>query len=93
MLSYCPYQNVSPGKHPAVYVQAGLNDNRVAFWEPLKWVARLRATNTGSNPIMLSMKVVGGHFGATGRYGWVKDKASEYCFVLSRMGLLEQKEK
>lgn len=87
MVAYSPYDNVKAQTYPALYVHAGLNDTRVAYWEPAKWVAKLRATKTDSNPLILRVNLDAGHDGASGRYGELEDLAFEYAFVLDQLGV------
>jgi oligopeptidase B len=65
-------------------VTSGVNDSRVAFWEPAKWVARLRATATGREPLLLKMNMGAGHGGASGRYERLREIAERYAFVLEQ---------
>lgn len=83
--SYSPYDNVAPRKYPAMLVTAGLNDPRVSYWEPAKWVAKLRALNTHSNVLLLKTDMGSGHFGPSGRYEGIKEVAFDYAFLLSRI--------
>jgi oligopeptidase B len=85
--SYSPYDNVAAKAYPHMLVTAGLNDPRVSYWEPAKWVARLRATKTDRNLLLLKTNMSAGHSGASGRYDYLKDVAFEYAFLLDRMGL------
>lgn len=82
MLSYSPYDNVEAKQYPHLLVQAGLNDPRVQYWEPAKWVAKLRATKTDSNLLLFKTEMEHGHGGATGRYDALKEVAFEFAFVL-----------
>lgn len=82
MRSYSPYDNVQPGKHPALLVTGGLNDPRVGFWEPAKWVARLRDGAEGTAPILLKTELGAGHGGASGRYNSWRDEALVLAFVI-----------
>ena len=82
MKSYAPYENVTAQPYPAIFVTAGLNDPRVSYWEPAKWVAKLRATNTGDHLLLLRTNLGSGHFGASGRYEYLKETAIEYAFLL-----------
>ena len=88
--SYAPYENVRPQAYPAMLVTGGLNDPRVGFWEPAKWVAKLRRTKTDANEIVLKTEMGSGHFGASGRYDLLKEIAFEYAFLLSRLGVAER---
>lgn len=82
MRSYSPYDNAVPGRHPALLVTAGLNDPRVGYWEPAKWVARLRDGADGELPILLKTKLGAGHGGASGRYDSWRDEALVLAFVI-----------
>ena len=82
MKSYAPYENVTPQVYPAMLVTAGLNDPRVSYWEPAKWVAKLRALRTNDRPLLLKTNLGSGHFGASGRYEYLKETAIEYAFLL-----------
>ncbi|PID45760.1 MAG: oligopeptidase B [Proteobacteria bacterium] len=91
MLSYSPYDNVCAQDYPAILVTAGLNDPRVQYWEPAKWVAKLRAHKTDSNPLYLHMHMGAGHFASSGRYAYLKDLAFDYAFILSQLGIADHK--
>ena len=80
--SYAPYENVTAQACPAMLVTAGLNDPRVSYWEPAKWVAKLRALKTNDRPLLLKTNLGSGHFGASGRYEYLKETAIEYAFLL-----------
>ena len=82
MKSYAPYENVTAQAYPAMFVTAGLNDPRVSYWEPAKWVAKLRALKTNDRPLLLKTNLGSGHFGASGRYEYLKETAIEYAFLL-----------
>lgn len=86
MGSYSPYDNVRPAPYPACYVTAGLNDPRVGYWEPAKWVARLRERTTSDAPIVLRTELVAGHGGRSGRYEAWEDEARVIAFVLAAVG-------
>jgi oligopeptidase B len=86
MASYSPYDNVRPEPYPAMLVTAGLNDPRVQYWEPAKWVAKLRATTTGGGPFLLKTQMGAGHGGRSGRYDAWRDEAEVLAFVLTRTG-------
>ena len=85
--AYAPYENVSAQAYPALLVIAGYNDSRVQYWEAAKWVAKLRATKTDDNPLLLKTELGAGHGGMSGRYQGLRDVALEYAFVLKVLGL------
>ena len=86
MLSYSPYDNVEEKEYPDLLVLAGLNDPRVQYWEPAKWTAKLRATKTGENVLLLKTNMGAGHGGSSGRYDYLKEKAFRYAFLIDRLG-------
>uniref|UniRef100_A0A7S1IYM7 Prolyl endopeptidase n=2 Tax=Eutreptiella gymnastica TaxID=73025 RepID=A0A7S1IYM7_9EUGL len=86
MNSYSPIDNVVAQAYPALLVTAGLHDPRVAFWEPAKWVATLRARKTDTNTILLKTDMTSGHFSASDRYKYLREKAIEFSFVLDQLG-------
>ena len=90
MLSYSPYDNVEAKIYPNLMVTAGLNDPRVQYWEPAKWVARLRATKTDDNLLLLRTNMGAGHGGASGRYDFLREVANDYAFFLKVLGLTER---
>ncbi len=81
MLAYSPYENVRAAPYPAMLITGGWNDPRVGYWEPAKWTARLRAVTTGTRPILLRIEMEGGHQGATGRTGALRERAFELAFL------------
>jgi oligopeptidase B len=87
MVAYSPYDNVSEQEYPAMLVTAGLNDPRVSFWEPAKWVARLRAVATTRGPLLLKTEMGAGHGGPSGRYNAWRDEAFVMSFVLDQLGV------
>jgi oligopeptidase B len=90
MRSYSPYDNVAPVSYPPMYVTAGLNDPRVGFWEPAKWVCELRATRTDERPPLLLWTELGaGHQGPSGRYEAWRDEARVQAFVLAAAGVAD----
>jgi oligopeptidase B len=74
-------------KYPAMLVRTSLNDSQVGYWDGVKWVAKLRATKTDKNPILLKVNMGAGHGGASGRYDALKDTAFDYAFMLRQWGL------
>ncbi len=87
MLSYSPYDNVAARPYPDMLVTASLYDTRVAYWEPAKWVAKLRALKTDDNVLLLKTDMGAGHGGASGRYSAIEEIAFEYAFIIDRLGL------
>lgn len=85
--SYSPYENISKKNYPRILVTAGLNDPRVHYWEPAKFVAKLRESKTDDNALLLKTEMGGGHGGRSGRYDWLKDLAFEYAFALDSVGI------
>ncbi len=85
MLSYSPYDNVRAQDYPAMLVLTGLHDSQVQYWEPAKWVARLRRANTGDAPILFRTQMEAGHGGASGRFKRFEDTALAYAFVLDQV--------
>jgi oligopeptidase B len=86
VLAYSPYDNVSPKHYPPILALAGLTDPRVTYWEPAKWVARLRASKTDHNLLLLRTNMDAGHGGAAGRFDALKEKATEVAFALKVTG-------
>lgn len=87
--AYAPYENIRAQAYPALLAVAGYNDSRVQYWEAAKWVAKLRATRTDDNLLLLKTEFGAGHGGMSGRYQALKDVALEYAFVLKVLGLAE----
>ena len=85
MMRYSPYDNVEPKAYPRLLVTSGINDSRVAFWEPTKWVARLRALKTDANPLLLKMNMGAGHGGSSGRYERLRETAFRYAFLIDQV--------
>lgn len=81
--SYSPYDNVTAQDYPPILVTGGLSDPRVTYWEPLKWVQKLRATMRGGGPVLLKMQMGAGHAGASGRFERLEEVALEYAFALA----------
>ncbi len=87
MLSYSPYDNVAPKRYPNMLVLAGLNDPRVAYWEPAKWTAKLRALKTDDNLLVLRTNMGAGHGGASGRFERLREVALQDAFIIDRLGV------
>lgn len=85
--TYSPYDNVAAREYPTMLVTAGLNDPRVSYWEPAKWVAKLRAMKKDSNVLLLKTDLESGHFGPSGRYEGIKEVAFDYAFLLNSLGV------
>ena len=84
--AYSPYDNVAPRPYPAILATGGLSDPRVTYWEPAKWVARLRPASTRGRPVLLKMNMEAGHAGAAGRFDDLKETTVEYAFALWAVG-------
>ena len=89
MKSYSPYENIEAKSYPNLLVTTGLHDSQVQYFEPAKWVAKLRATKTGNNVLMLKTDMDFGHGGASGRFDYLKDQALEWAFILKLEGIIE----
>lgn len=87
--SYSPYDQVKPQAYPPLLVTAGLNDPRVTYWEPAKWVARLRELKTDQNELLLKTNMGAGHGGKSGRFESLKETAEEFAFILWQLGVTE----
>jgi oligopeptidase B len=85
MLSYSPYDNVRPTAYPHILITTGLNDPRVAYWEPAKFAAKLREMKTDSNVLLLHTNYDAGHAGASGRYDYLKEVAIDFAFLIDRL--------
>lgn len=85
MKAYSPYDNVTEQRYPRLLITSGVNDSRVAYWEPTKWVARLRAKAVGTNPILLKMNMGAGHGGSSGRYERLRETAFRYAFIIDQV--------
>ena len=89
MKSYCPYTNVTRCAYPAMLVKTGLHDSQVMYWEPAKYVAKLRAMKTDTNPLLFKVNMGAGHGGASGRYDYLREVALDFAFVLTQSGIRE----
>ena len=90
ILSYSPYDQVTSQDYPPMLVTAGLNDPRVTYWEPAKWVAKLRDVKTDDNLLLMKTNMGAGHGGQSGRWNSLKETAEEYAFILWQMGMTEE---
>ena len=88
MLSYSPYDNLKPGPYPSMLVRTSLYDSQVMYWEPAKYVAKLRTLKIDQNPLLLLTNMQAGHGGASGRYDYLKEIAFDYAFLLRELGLV-----
>jgi len=89
MKSYCPYTNLERKAYPAILAKTGLNDSQVMYWEPAKYVAKMRTLKTDSNPLLLKTNMGAGHGGASGRYDYLREIALDYAFFLTQVGIGE----
>jgi oligopeptidase B len=89
MKSYCPYSNLERKAYPTMLVKTSLNDSQVMYWEPAKYVAKLRTLKTDSNPLLLKINMGAGHGGASGRYDYLREIALDYAFLLTQLGIRE----
>ncbi len=88
MLSYSPYDNLKPGAYPAILVKTSLNDSQVMYWEPAKYVAKLRTLKHDQNPLLLYTNMAAGHGGASGRYDYLREIAFDYAFILRTLSVV-----
>jgi oligopeptidase B len=89
MKSYCPYTNLAAKAYPTMLVKTGLNDSQVMYWEPAKYVAKLRTLKTDTNPLLFKTNMGAGHGGASGRYDYLREIALDYAFLLTELGIRE----
>ena len=87
MKSYDPYSNIERKPYPTMLVKTSLNDSQVMYWEPAKYVAKLRTLKTDSNPMLLKINMGAGHGGASGRYDYLREIALDYAFLLTQLGI------
>jgi oligopeptidase B len=90
MLSYSPYDNLQQGAYPAMLVKTSLNDSQVMYWEPAKYIAKLRTLKTNDTPLLLHINMDAGHGGASGRYDYLKEIAFDDAFLLRELGAIEK---
>jgi len=89
MKSYCPYTNLEGKRYPAILAKTGLNDSQVMYWEPAKYVAKLRTLKNDASPLLLKINMGAGHGGASGRYDYLREIALDYAFFLTQLGIKE----
>ncbi len=87
MRSYCPYSNLESKDYPAMLVKTSWSDSQVMYWEPAKYVAKLRTLKTDSRPLLLKTNMAAGHGGASGRYDALREAAFDYAFLLTQLGV------
>jgi len=87
MKSYCPYTNLERKAYPTILAKTGLNDSQVMYWEPAKYVAKLRTLKSDANPLLLKINMGAGHGGASGRYDYLREIALDYAFLLTQLGI------
>ena len=87
MIKYSPYDNLRKGSYPAILVKTSFNDSQVMYWEPAKYVAKLRTLKTDNNVLILKTNMAGGHGGSSGRYERFKEVAFDYAFMLTQLGV------
>lgn len=90
MKTYCPYTNLAAKDYPSLLVRTSWNDSQVMYWEPAKYVAKLRTLKTDSNPLLLVTNMAAGHGGASGRYDYLRELAHDYAFILWQLGKAPQ---
>ena len=90
MIKYSPYDNIAAKNYPAMLVQVSLNDSQVPYWEGAKFLAKLRATKTDKNVLLLKTNMGAGHGGASCRYDALRETAFTYSFMLWQMGILKE---
>jgi oligopeptidase B len=87
MLQYSPYDNLQKKAYPAMLIKTSLNDSQVMYWEPAKYVAKLRTLKRNDTPLLLHINMEAGHGGASGRYDYLKEIAFDDAFLLRELGL------
>jgi oligopeptidase B len=83
--AYCPYTNIRAQSYPTMLVRTSINDSQVMYWEPAKYVAKLRALKTDDNPLLFKINMEAGHGGSSGRYDYLKETALDYAFILTHV--------
>jgi oligopeptidase B len=83
--AYCPYTNIRAQSYPTMLVRTSINDSQVMYWEPAKYVAKLRALKTDDNPLLFKINMEAGHGGSSGRYDYLEETALDYAFILTHV--------
>jgi len=83
--AYCPYTNIRAAAYPTMLVRSSINDSQVMYWEPAKYVAKLRAMKIDDNPLLFKINMGAGHGGASGRYDYLRETAFDYAFILKQL--------
>jgi oligopeptidase B len=89
MRAYDPYMNLQGKGYPAMLIRTSFNDSQVMYWEPAKYVAKLRSLKTDENLLLLVTNMKAGHGGASGRYDYLKEIALDYAFLLRELGIVQ----
>ena len=89
MVKYSPYDNLKKGAYPAILVKTSFNDSQVMYWEPAKYVAKMRATRNDNKTLILKTNMGAGHGGASGRYDRLHEAAFDYAYILNQVGIRE----
>jgi len=87
MKTYCPYTNLGPRRYPEILVRTSINDSQVMYWEPAKWVAKLRTVSLGDRPVVFKINMAAGHGGSSGRYDALREAAFDYAWILRVLDL------
>ncbi len=87
MRTYCPYTNIAARDYPSILVKTSYDDSQVMYWEPAKYVAKLRAMKTDDNPLVFKINMAGGHGGSSGRYDKLRETAFNYAFIMTQLGV------
>jgi oligopeptidase B len=87
MKSYSPYDNIAAKAYPTILVKTSFDDSQVMYWEPAKYVAKLRAMKTDKNPLVFKVNMAGGHGGSSGRYDRIRETAFDYSFLFKTLGV------
>jgi len=89
MRTYSPYDNVTAKAYPTILVRTSFDDSQVMYWEPSKYVAKLRAVKIDKNPLVFMINMHGGHGGSSGRYDSIRERTFNYAFMLEQLGITQ----